>query len=67
MYILLLLRVLSIHVMVLQRVRGVEKKRELQAQLTRVQQQIRDEQARRRKQEWDAQQKVTTDPAFLFK
>ncbi len=40
-----------------QKTKGQDKKRELQAELTRVQQQIREEEARRRREAWEAAQK----------
>ena len=43
---------------VLQKTKGEDKKREVQAQLTQVQQQIREEESRRRRQAWEAGQKV---------
>ncbi|CAL8464266.1 g3801 [Coccomyxa elongata] len=41
----------------LQKAKAVDKKKELQAQLTRVQQQIQEERSRRRKEAWEAEQK----------
>ncbi len=42
----------------MQKTKGLDKKKELQAQLTRVQQQIQDERSKRRKEAWEAEQKV---------
>ncbi len=43
----------------------MDKKKELQAQLTRVQQQIQEERSRRRKEAWEAEQKVSAAFAQL--
>ena len=43
---------------VLQKTKGEDRRREVQAQLTQVQQQIREEESRRRRQVWEAGQKV---------
>lgn len=43
----------------------MDKKKDLQAQLTRVQQQIQEERSRRRKEAWEAEQKVSVATAQL--
>ena len=47
----------------LQKMKSTERKKELQAELTRVQQQIREEQARRTRQTLDAERKVGQNSA----
>lgn len=44
----------------LQKTKSADRRRELQAELTRVQQQIKEEQARRQRQALDAERKVCT-------
>lgn len=43
----------------MQKTKGADKKLELQAQLTRVQQQIQEERSKRRKEAWEAEHKVS--------
>ncbi len=49
----------------MQKAKAVDKKKELQSQLTRVQQQIQEERSRRRKEAWEAEHKVSVAPAQL--
>ena len=49
----------------MQKTKNADRRQELRAELTRVQQQIREEEARRQRQALDVERKVCTPPMLL--